>query len=113
MTDLGSSNTLVAAPFLLLTMPSAVGSVALGTAGQFFGDQISGFLSGNRIDITDLTPNGGGFSMVFSASTVFVGGTLSVSDGSHAVGLTMLGSYSASLFHAAADGHGGTLITYG
>ena len=113
VTDIGNSNTLAAAPFLLLTMPSTVGSVALGTAGQFFGDQISSFVSGDKIDITDLISNGGGFSMVFSASTLFVGGTLSVSDGSHAVGLTMLGSYSASGFHAAADGSGGTILTYG
>ncbi len=39
------------------------------------------------------------------------GGTLSVGDGVHTVNIALLGSYMASTFVAASDGHGGTLIS--
>jgi hypothetical protein len=41
------------------------------------------------------------------------GGTLSITDGTHAAASGPLGNYMASSFVTAADGHGGTLITEG
>jgi hypothetical protein len=38
-------------------------------------------------------------------------GALSVGDGAHAANVALLGSYMASSFAMASDGHGGTLIT--
>jgi hypothetical protein len=39
------------------------------------------------------------------------GGTLTVSDGTHATNLALLGNYMAASFVTASDGHGGTLVT--
>jgi hypothetical protein len=39
------------------------------------------------------------------------GGTLTVSDGTHATSLALLGQYMSSSFALASDGHGGTLVT--
>jgi trimeric autotransporter adhesin len=40
-----------------------------------------------------------------------MGGTLTVSDGRHTAAFALLGNYMAASFVAAADGHGGTLVT--
>jgi hypothetical protein len=47
----------------------------------------------------------------YSANGDNTGGTLTVSDGTHATSLALLGQYMASSFVMASDGHGGTLIT--
>lgn len=75
-------------------------------------DPISGFgLSAQ--DVIDLQ------AIVFTPAPVLSwhqadtqGGTLTVSDGAHAIGLMLNGRYLQSGFHAAADGHGGTAIGY-
>jgi hypothetical protein len=39
-----------------------------------------------------------------------VGGTLKVTDGSHATNIALLGNYLASTFVASSDGYGGTSV---
>jgi hypothetical protein len=38
------------------------------------------------------------------------GGTLTVTDGTHAANIALLGNYMASVFVAGSDGHGGTAL---
>ncbi|MGY4418773.1 hypothetical protein ACVWY2_001198 [Bradyrhizobium sp. JR6.1] len=38
------------------------------------------------------------------------GGTLSLTDGTHAANIALLGNYIASTFVTSSDGHGGTLV---
>ena len=38
-------------------------------------------------------------------------GSLTVTSGSHAAHLALIGNYVVGNFHSASDGHGGTLIT--
>jgi hypothetical protein len=47
----------------------------------------------------------------YAANADHPGGTLSVGDGMHMANIALLGSYMASTFVAASDGHGGTLIS--
>ena len=47
----------------------------------------------------------------YAANSDHSGGTLSVGDGAHMANIALLGSYMASTFVAASDGHGGTLIS--
>ena len=89
---------------------------------------------GGTVEITDPTvPNGGSVTPVrafprggidlpniafgahttlaYSENAAGTGGTLTVSDGRHAASIALLGNYMAGSFVAAADGHGGTLVT--
>jgi hypothetical protein len=54
---------------------------------------------------------GAGSTLGYAANADKSGGTLSVGDGVHTVNIALLGSYMASTFAAASDGHGGTLIS--
>jgi hypothetical protein len=47
----------------------------------------------------------------YSENSSDTGGTLSVKDGTHIARIALLGNYVATSFVAAADGHGGTLVT--
>jgi hypothetical protein len=92
--------------------------------------------SGGTVEITDPTvPNGGTVApdpaaafprggidlpniafgahttLAYSENAAGTDGTLTVSDGRHATSIALLGSYMAGSFFAAADGHGGTLVT--
>jgi hypothetical protein len=48
----------------------------------------------------------------FTEAASTLSGTLTVTDGVHTASIQLLGSYIASEFVAASDGHGGTLITF-
>jgi hypothetical protein len=50
-------------------------------------------------------------TLAYSQNAAGTGGTLTVSDGRHAASFVLLGNYIAGSFVAAADGHGGTLVT--
>ena len=92
--------------------------------------------NGGVVEITDPTvPNGGSVTssatgtfprggidvpeiafgaqttLAYSENAAGTGGTLTVSDGRHAASNALLGSCMAGSFVAAADGHGGTLVT--
>jgi hypothetical protein len=92
--------------------------------------------AGGTVEITDPTvPNGGSVepansgtipqqgialpniafgaqtTLAYAANAAATGGTLTVGDGRHAATIALLGNYMAGSFAAAADGHGGTLVT--
>ncbi len=50
-------------------------------------------------------------TLAYSENSADTGGTLTVTDGRHAASIALLGNHMAASFVAAADGHGGTLIT--
>ena len=72
-------------------------------AGLMF--NVSGFAATDRMDFTDLK-----FGVYFKES--FAGGLLTVHEGGLADRITLFGQYVAAGFHFAADGAGGTLVTY-
>jgi hypothetical protein len=54
---------------------------------------------------------GAGSTLGYAANADHSGGTLSVGDGMHMANIALLGSYMASSFVTASDGHGGTMIS--
>ena len=62
----------------------------------------------DAIDFADIN-----FAMVQkpSYSGNSLGGTLTVTDGTHTANIALLGNYMASSFVASSDGHGGSLMT--
>jgi hypothetical protein len=81
-----------------------------GTLDESWGftGKVANFRGQDFIDLADIT---------FGAQTTLgyagngTGGTLKVKDGVHSARIALLGSYMASSFAAASDGHGGTLIS--
>lgn len=78
---------------------------------QSFTGQISGFAGGDQIDLADIAFDSKLATLGYSVNSGNTGGTLSVSDGTHTANLALLGSYMASNFAMASDGHGGTAVT--
>jgi autotransporter passenger strand-loop-strand repeat protein len=73
-------------------------------AGAAFDATISGFTAGDTLNLAAIS---------FAGATVgYSNGTLTVSDGTHSVALTLAGSYAAAGFGDASNGAGGTLVTY-
>jgi trimeric autotransporter adhesin len=50
-------------------------------------------------------------TLAHSENRTETGGSLPITNGAHAAAIMLLGNYMAGSFAAAADGHGGTLIT--
>jgi hypothetical protein len=69
---------------------------------------IEGFASGDTIDLRDVLSG----TATKSFAAVLNGGTLTVSDGTHTANLILAGSYTSGSFSLAADGHGGTLVSF-
>ncbi len=87
----------------------ASGTLALDQSHAFTGT-VSGFSTQDQIDLGDIAYSAdSSFSYVQNDSAK--SGTLSVSDGTHAASIALLGVFLASSFATASDGHGGTLIT--
>jgi hypothetical protein len=78
---------------------------------QTFGAGISGFASGDGIDLTSF-----GFSssetVAFTENSSNTQGTLTVTDGTSQINLVLFGQYVSSGFQLASDGQVGTTITY-
>lgn len=87
--------------------PKAFGTSRLGP--PTFGATILGFAAGDTIDSASVLP---GVNTSLSYTQVGNSGTLAVTDGLHSALFNLQGIYAASNFHLAADGHGGTNITY-
>ena len=87
------------------------GDVVTGSSAQLLNTSITGFGTGMGIDFNDLVPGTSAFSLVYKGDTTQ--GVLSIVSGSQATQLQLVGNYTASLFHTASDGHGGTLVSYG
>lgn len=79
-----------------------------GTADEFEGQVLKGFLAGDKIDVTDLSFAGAVLKVVAGASET----ALQLASGGHSADIVLAASFVASEFHKAADGHGGTMIAY-
>jgi autotransporter passenger strand-loop-strand repeat protein len=88
------------------------GSLRLDDAVHF-GGLVAGFGMLDQLDLPDIAFMSGTTSATWqqfvSGSTG--SGTLTVTDGTNAAHITLLGQYMAENFHIATDGHGGTLVT--
>jgi hypothetical protein len=75
-----------------------------------FAGTVVGVHGQDAIDLADIG-FGAGSTLGYSGNADNSGGTLSVGDGTHTANIALLGSYMASSFAAASDGHGGTLVS--
>jgi hypothetical protein len=88
---------------------SDTGTLKLEDSPSFAGT-VAGLHGQDAIDFADIG-FGASSTLGYAANTDNSGGTLSVGDGMHMTNIALLGSYMASTFVAASDGHGGTLIS--
>lgn len=77
--------------------------------GSSFTGSISGWNSFGMIDLGGIQ-FADGTTLGYAASSDQSGGILTVSDGTHAAALSLLGQYTAADFAIASDGHGGTSV---
>jgi hypothetical protein len=85
------------------------GTLWLDRPSTFTG-KVADFGAQESIDLSSV-PFGVHTTLGYSENSSDTGGILSVKEGTHIAKLALLGSYMATSFVAAADGHGGTLIT--
>jgi hypothetical protein len=88
---------------------SDTGTLKLENSSSF-GGTVAGLCGQDAIDFADIG-FGASSTLGYAANSDHSGGTLSVGDGMHMANIALLGSYMASSFVAASDGHGGTLIS--
>jgi hypothetical protein len=88
---------------------SDTGTLKLEDSSSFAGT-VAGLCGKDAIDLADIG-FGANSTLGYAANADHSGGTLSVGDGMHMANIALLGSYMASTFAAASDGHGGTLIS--
>lgn len=92
-----------------VTFAGPTGTLQVDQSESFTG-AIAGFGDQDQIDLADI--GFGATSMLgYLATNQDTGGTLTVTDGSHAAKLALLGQYMASSFVEFSDGHGGTVVT--
>lgn len=80
------------------------------TDAPSFGAKLATFGAGDRLDLRQFDPTT--TTLAFKENADGTQGKLTVTDGSLSATLTLLGQFAAAGFHAAADGLGGTNITY-
>ncbi|MFZ1095889.1 MAG: hypothetical protein WAN75_42860 [Xanthobacteraceae bacterium] len=88
---------------------SDTGTLKLDDPSSFLGT-VAGLHGQDAIDLAGIG-FGASSTLGYAANADHSGGTLSVGDGMHMANIALLGSYMASSFVAASDGHGGTLIS--
>ena len=88
---------------------SDTGTLKLEDSSSFAGT-VAGLHGQDAIDLADIG-FGANSTLGYAANADHSGGTLSVGNGMHMANIALLGSYMASTFAAASDGHGGTLIS--
>lgn len=94
-----------------LTFDGSGMNALLKNASDFHGT-IAGFGADQTMDLRSIL-DGSGPAPSFAYTGNSSGGTLTLSDGTHSASLAFNGSYAASGFHLASDGHGGSSISYG
>jgi hypothetical protein len=87
---------------------SATGVLALDQSHSFTG-QISGFAAPDQIDLGDIAYSSN-TTLSYAADADHHGGVLTVSDGAQTTALDFVGSFTATSFALASDGHGGTML---
>jgi autotransporter passenger strand-loop-strand repeat protein len=88
---------------------TSTGTLRLENSSSFAGT-VAGLSGQDAIDFADIG-FGANSTLGYAENSDHSGGTLSVGDGAHMANIALLGSYMASTFAAASDGHGGTLIS--
>jgi autotransporter passenger strand-loop-strand repeat protein len=78
--------------------------------GSTLAGSISGWHSFDTIDLAGVSFVDGTTTLAYAAYGDNSGGSLTVSDGTHAMTLSLLGQYTASDFAINSDGHGGTSV---
>jgi hypothetical protein len=94
-----------------VTFVGATGALWLDQPATFTGT-VAGFRAQDRIDLSSIG-FGAHTTLGYSENNSDTGGTLTVTDGTHAAAIALFGNYMASTLVAGADGHGGTLVTEG
>ena len=105
----GQTVTLGSAYAGTVNFMSDTGTLKLEDSSSFAGT-VAGLHGRDMIDLADIG-FGTSSTLGYAANSDHSGGTLSVGDGTHMANIALLGSYMASAFTAASDGHGGTLIS--
>ena len=85
------------------------GTLQLAQPATFAGT-VAAFATPDGIDLPGIG-FGATTTLAFSENNSRTGGTLTVTDGTHAAAIALLGNYMASTLVTGADGHGGTLVT--
>jgi autotransporter passenger strand-loop-strand repeat protein len=93
-----------------VTFTTSAGGILRLDASQVSSGTISGFGKPEYLDLSDIAFNSATTTVGFAEAGNNLSGTLTVSDGTHAAHLTLLGQYVTAQFTSATDGHGGTLI---
>lgn len=75
-----------------------------------FGGLVAGFGLPDQIDLSDIAFTRRRTSASFVEAVGNTSGTLTVTDGTHTVHLTLIGQYTTGNFKLQSDGHGGTLV---
>jgi len=86
---------------------SGFGDTFAGTSAGLNHDTINTFGGNDAIDVSDLLPSA---TLTYTGTTTK--GTLTLSDGTHATSMTLVGNFSQNLFQVGTDHHSGALITY-
>jgi hypothetical protein len=92
-----------------VTFTGSTGKLVLDQPATFTGT-VAGLASQNGIDLPGIG-FGANTTLAFSENNSHTGGTLTVTDGTRAATIALLGNYMASTLVTGADGHGGTLVT--
>ena len=92
-----------------VTFAGPTGALRIDHAATFTG-KVAGFAAQDCIDLTQIG-FGAHTTLGYSENKSGAGGTLSLTDGTYAAKIALLGNYMAGSFITAADDHGGTLIT--
>jgi len=93
----------------MLFWASPAGDIFTGSSATLNGAHISNWGAADSIDLTDMLPTQA--HLVLSQGPA--GTSLAISDGVHAASIGLAGTFASSSFHFSADGHGGTLLTFG
>ena len=92
----------------MLFWASPAGDVFQGASANVASAHISNWGAADSLDITDLNPGSATLSVVQTTGL----DTLTISDGTHTSSVGLTGTFAAGGFHLAADGHGGTVLSY-
>jgi len=103
----GGAASVAASQSGMLFYAGGGGDIFTGTAAQLNNDQIANFGSLDKLDITDMAP---GATLHFSQGLGVA--SLTITEGSVSVLVELTGSFTGSHFSLAADGHGGSLLSY-
>lgn len=107
--DLASAHVFAGGTIADVTFTGRFAGLVLDQGSTLTGS-ISGWQSFNTIDLGGVSFADGATTLAYAAHGDNSGGSLTVSEGTHAMSLSLLGQYTAADFAITSDGHGGTSI---